>query len=271
MKAKASQCTGLNDIDQRLMQVILENQCLSFKEVHGLVNSTDKISYKALNKRFNRLVSMGLLGNNKSKFSLESWVTEEGKRILHNIRCVSNDPICRTHNLLYKCEITRRPDHAFNGFRIIKKLRNAKYPQCAKEYTNGITVQAFDRSITIRVKEIMTFDPFQALHEGFEKVIETIILLENEYKPLRIAYPHFVSNVLQQHHAFRNKALSSLFQSFKIKYRSEVLHVDRSKGIPECEFVGVDAAYRFSKLVEFLEGISRDSFDMERLMEDYTK
>jgi len=250
---------------------IEKRKYFSFDEFYNYLSQDSDISYKALNKRFNRLVRAGYVDKNKYPLSKEFELSEAGKRFLLNNRGLGEKISCRTHDLLFKAKIIHRPECTFkNGFEVNTCIKNWRYPQYYTTLKNGIHIQISDESVTVRIKEINDFDSDVAIMAALEKVVEILADLMTKYKPLQLGYPERVVDIITQHHAINNKQIREFIQEFQIKYKDDRIQVDCSKGVPEIEFIHpVHAQGDFRKVIDFLRLLAENKLDLDGLLKDY--
>jgi len=272
MSTKKIQKKKTKPTDRCLLEQINSKKYFSFKELYQDISRKYKTSYKALNGRFNKLEKLGHIVKTDYNLSKEFSVSNAGLLFLNPVGGPRRDIIInRAHNLLFKCKITHRPEYAFKvGFHVNADVKNWSNPQYYKTLKNGTHIQTSDNHITVRVREINCYDSDIAVMQAFSEVCEVLSDLMIKYKPLKLAYPDSVVNLIQQHHAIKNKVISELVQEFDIKYKDSRIQVDNSKGTPEIEFIHPKKAQGdFMQVVGFLRIIAEGKLDIERLVEDY--
>jgi len=259
--------------DTALLEFIERKHYFSFKEFYKDVSAEYKITYRTLNKRFNRLVAGDYLDKTKYNLSKEFELSDEGKRYLLNHRGLGKDIMCRTHDLMFKCPIIKRPSYAFrNGFKVNTKIKNWKFPQYYTKLKNGTHIQTSDNLITIRIKEMNSIDSDIAIMLAFQQVVEILTDLMSKYPSLELNYPDRVVDIIRSHHAIRNKQLKEFIQEFQIKYKDDRIQVDCSKGSPEIEFIHpAHSQGDFTKVIDFLRYIAEGEIDIDKLRKDYGK
>jgi len=200
-------------------------------------------------------------------------LTESGKSYCSNLFALPSKDSpsrIRAHDLFFVVDILKKP----RSFERRLKQNNwiAFYPANYRAWRKKIAKANLvfkPRVLEIYLADIYAPTPQKATAEAIKLVLEIIEELEEEYPGLRLGRPTEVARLVKQHYAIEYDPLAILFHTQGRSYRSERIHIDHSKGIPELEVVhNLHAGEDICKIVRFYEEIIREGdFSLKDLKE----
>ena len=232
-----------------------------------------KVTYKALNKTVNNLHNEELVNKENKNLGFMLKISPKGSEVYRRfVGGVGSNVLVRSHNLLFRCLIRKRPTGAFRDgfFMMNQEMRNWKNPQYYQNLKNGTHVQITDNLVLVRIKEILCDDVNVAVMQAYDRVLEVISLLHNKYVGLLIGCPDTVCDICTQHHAIHSPPVSEFVADFRIKYKDDSFQIDYSTGkYPEIECIHPETAQSDAyRLVEFLRDVASGKFDWKKIMKE---
>lgn len=214
-----------------------------------------------ISKQTTKLQKLGLLEKERL-FNISKFViTNKGKKAVFHFLGVSEKEKqqIRLHNFSVIMKILRLPTQ------LEKKLLNHNWIEynpknwrAYKKKIEGLYVLWTPKTVQIPAIEVYANTISQAYSEALQRVLLIKQHLEEDYKGLLLGQPEELAYIASQHVAKLYDPLAVSAKLAGYKYKSNRLHIDESKGIPELETVHkIYAKDDMYKITEMYEDIIR--------------
>ena len=229
--------------------------------------------YKSLTAyHLKKLQKEGLIKRTVTDAVVIYELTEAGKSYCESILNLSpqESPMkIRAHNMFFKVKIIRKPAN------LDRRLKEANwiefYPRNYRAWrkkTEKASLVFKPNVLEIYLGDIYAATQQEAMSKAIKTVLEIIEELEHIYPGLKLAKPEEVARIEKQHFAIQNDPLATLYVQQGKSYRSDRIHIDHSKGIPELETVHkLHASEDVHKITQFYEELIREDFSIRDLKE----
>jgi len=254
-----------------ILQFMKQNtEYFSFKDLYRDFNLIHtKIEYKYLNKALNNLNKQSLVDIESRNLAYFCKINNNGLRYLKDrSRCIGDRSLpCRTHDLLFNLQISKRGKRSFPGFKVAKqKMKNWRFHQFTKEYAEGVILQTTDKTLKMRFSNVYGIDSNCAIFIALERVLIIRDKLMQEDPELVLGSPERITSVVKQHHALNIPSIQSWLEEHYIHWKDDRIHVDKSCNYPEIEFVHSGKAQEdFNEFISFIWAIIDKRFPWREL------
>lgn len=157
---------------------------------------------------------------------------------------VSDEPLDRAHNLVFKSEIVGTPreeDLLRLGFTKGDKMRNWRrwfYGFRIQHCSIQVTPQSF----VFHLDEMIGNNAHALTMIGFDLVLDAIQKLEEKLPGLRLGKPERQALIVRQHHALQDDYAAQSCRKAKITIKTPTFEIDSSAGKPEIDFTDKELA-----------------------------
>lgn len=161
-----------------------------------------------------------------------------------NSIAISDEPLDRAHNIVFKSEIVRMPDEkAILQLGFIKGDKMRNWSQWFHGFRlHHCAIQINPKSFVFHLDEMIGNNAHALTMIGFDLVCDAIRELEGELPGLRLGKPERQAIIVRQHHALQEDYAAQSCRKAGIIIKTPTFEIDSSKGKPEIDFVDKDLA-----------------------------
>lgn len=157
---------------------------------------------------------------------------------------MSDEPLDRAHNIVFKSEIVRMPreeDLLRLGFTKGSGMRN--WTQWFYGFRlKHCSIQVTPQSFVFHLDEMLGSNAHTLTMIGFDLVCTAIKSLEDELPGLRLGKPERQAIIVRQHHALQDDYAAQSCRKADITIKTPTFEIDSSKGKPEIDFTDNELA-----------------------------
>ena len=242
-----------------------KDQCYTQKEIREKLKiSSTLASYYLLSLEKNKLIKSLKLGRLKNYQLTKKGLNNNSPKALTLSENPRENIRVRSHDLRYKCGITRRPVKWAKR----SSWRTVRLKNWTKTITEaeGYIVEITTKNIVYRIKEIYGLDPEESVSEGYEIVRRINRLLLGENPKLVLGEPFVDTVYFYGHHAIQNDPFAVWCKANNISMKVKDVLVDASHGVAELEFVHpTQGDLHASRFLKYASKVGDGSIDTDTL------